>query len=623
MSTGPRGLAPRGPWRVGRVTGPDGASAAVVVDDDGVRTAVAERPARVAQWVARHGRADAAELVAEFDVPADDVPGFAADLADLLRADVLVRAGSGPRCPVRVEPVGAADVGELRRALEGCELLGERELVVLCCDDHAVPGLHDELERRSRDADVLVVRWGGGRCWIGPFVRRGTGHRNSGSCPDCLLEALRRNLNGDAPAEFSAIGAGPALARASVGAVLGVLDGLVSAPVGPWGDRLREIDLRTLDVVDHPVPPCRAQVRELASPGFVGDHVSARTGVMAPLVVRRTVSGRYLAVTSHPVRSRSRGGSWRRATAFGFGTTAEQASISCRGEAVERFSTSWRPTPEAVVAAADDLRGQGSRVDGVHDGRPVEFRPLRNPLDGSTLDWWVPAAAVTFGHPEPAGSRPDSSGCAAGRDVRDAVRRGLAELLERDAVAAWWYGRELRPEVDEELLPDARTYAAELAAHGRRGWFLDLTGRLGIPVVAAVATRWDGTGTTLGFGAASTLAGAAHRAAGELLQVLGCLEFGDDLGVHLPPEWDRERVEDHPYLLPHGRTRAQGGQTATEALSGWIERLSRAGVDVGYLDLTHPRVGVPVVRVVAPGLSSWYRRSRPPVAGQNPFDLPV
>jgi ribosomal protein S12 methylthiotransferase accessory factor YcaO len=41
----------------------------------------------------------------------------------------------------------------------------------------------------------------------------------------------------------------------------------------------------------------------------------------------------------------------------------------------------------------------------------------------------------------------DSNGCAAGNTIEEAVLQGFLELIERDAVAIWWYNRISRPEV--------------------------------------------------------------------------------------------------------------------------------------------------------------------------------
>ncbi|WP_432564899.1 YcaO-like family protein [Kineococcus sp. SYSU DK003] len=645
MSSGPRGLAPRGVWRLLRDPG-----GAFLLDDDTDRVPVGHRSAKVLELLGRRGGGvPTGELVAELGIGDEEVPGFAADLAELVRAGFVTRTAD-TRPSLHVAAVGRTDTGELLRAVAaGFRTVDDpaaADLVVLVCDDHADPRLPDALTDAASRSAVLLVRWGAGRCWIGPVVEPGAGHRLRGTCPGCLLAALRRNAEPDlAGAAHPVVPAGVALQRAAVGAVVGALDGLVPSggaddeELRPlWRSAIRELRLHTFDVVVHPVPPCPREgsgPEEGVQPSTgttdllarIASETSDLTGVLAPPVVRQAASGRFLATTTHPVRARSANGvRWRRATAYGSGRTAEAALTACAGEAVERFSTSWRPDPRAVPTTAGELRRAGFEVvavEGLRDDEPGEFRELRDVLDGRASGRWVPAVATTFGHPDelPAGAaRVDSSGCAAGRTVADAVRRGLAELLERHAVASWWWSSARRPEVVD---PDAGQFDAELARHGRTGWFLDLTTANGVPVVAAVGVDADRRAVTLGFGAATSRAGAVHRAGDELLQLLACLQFGDELGLAGAgtPQFQALRVDDLPHLLPHGRVEAEEGdpQDDLAVLRDWRSRLERDGVDVGYLDLTHPRLQVPVVRVVSSRLRSWRR----PGGSPNPWDLPV
>ncbi|WP_380172836.1 YcaO-like family protein [Kineococcus sp. DHX-1] len=661
MTNGPRGLAPRGPWRVLRDPG-----GSFLLDDDEDRVRVPDRPAHALELLRARGGLATDDLLVGLGVRPEDVPELAGELADLVRSGVLARTPGPLRPSVAVAGVGRSATGELQAVLEagGTRLAPAADdgadLVVLVCDDHADPRLPDRLTELARRSPVLLVRWGAGRCWVGPLIGAGQGHRSAGPCPACLVEALRGNAEPDLAGAAHPVGTGGSTLRsAAVGAVAGAVDGVLEdldgtgtgAVADLWRTGIRELRLRTAEVVVHPVPPCsRTEPRE--GPGDVAadedlarrlqGFVSGLTGFLDRPRVRRSAAGRFLATTTHPFRPPSVGTGVhrRRATAFGAGRTAEAAVTTCLGEAVERSSTAWRPDPDAVVATTTALRSGGSRVvlpgaaagPAWRDDEATEFRRVRAVPDGSWTDAWVPAAAVTFGHPHQwavAAARPDSTGCAAGRSTADAVRRGLAELVERDAVAAWWWARELRPGAAH---PDPDAVAVDLAAHGRRGWFLDLTPGSGIPTAVAVAVLPDGTGTTLGFGTAPTLAEAVVRAGDELLQVLACLEFGDELGLTGAGSaaWQAEHVEDHPHLLPHP-SRAQAVPAVThppggdgDVLAEWSSQLAATGCDVGFVDLTHPRLAVPVVRVVSARLRPWRRPAGGSgQAGVNPWDLPV
>ncbi len=134
-------------------------------------------------------------------------------------------------------------------------------------------------------------------------------------------------------------------------------------------------------------------------------------------------------------------------------------------------------------------------------GEPIEWSPVRSLRTDEVR--WVPAAFVYYGFPG-AGARfcdGDSNGLASGNCVEEAVLQGLLEVVERDAVALWWYNRVLRPRVEIPASGDQwfREVQACHAANGRALWALDLTSDVGLPVRAALSAR-DGREIIFGFG---------------------------------------------------------------------------------------------------------------------------
>ena len=140
---------------------------------------------------------------------------------------------------------------------------------------------------------------------------------------------------------------------------------------------------------------------------------------------------------------------------------------------------------------------------------------------------FLPTAYCYFAYPFP-GQRPYcvacSSGNAAGNTIEEAILQGFFELMERDAVAAWWYSRVRRPAVDLASFdePFIRRIEAVYAARGRELWVLDLTNDLGIPVLAALSRRKDEAPERIlmGFGAHLDPRVALLRAVTELNQML-------------------------------------------------------------------------------------------------------
>jgi ribosomal protein S12 methylthiotransferase accessory factor len=101
------------------------------------------------------------------------------------------------------------------------------------------------------------------------------------------------------------------------------------------------------------------------------------------------------------------------------------------------------------------------------------------------------------------------------------VLHGLLELVERDAVALWWYARARRPAFAWETLGSERLEALiDLIRDRQRGFhLLDLTTDLKIPVFAAVSVKSNGTGLLLGTAASLDPEIAIWKATSELAKI--------------------------------------------------------------------------------------------------------
>jgi ribosomal protein S12 methylthiotransferase accessory factor len=228
----------------------------------------------------------------------------------------------------------------------------------------------------------------------------------------------------------------------------------------------------------------------------------------------------------------------------------------------------------------------------------------------------------------------DPSGSAAGTSLEAAVLQGTLELVERDALAIWWYNRVRRPAIALDAVDDpyVRRLVQWYGERGRALWALDLTTDLGIPAVAGVSRRLDGGAEALllGFGAHLDPGIALTRALLELTQIDAQVARAEQEGRTLAPTlaaWLRDAtLASQPYLEP-----APGPATVPSALTHLAtcdlrediaicqQALARAGIDLLLLDQTRPDIGVPVAKVVAPGL----RHFRPRFAPGRLYDVPL
>ena len=281
---------------------------------------------------------------------------------------------------------------------------------------------------------------------------------------------------------------------------------------------------------------------------------------------------------------------------------------------LEPFSTDQWADRDAINGMGHAHHKVSLKKPGSHT--PLEWVEGRNLLDGS--DVLVP---LDYCYYKPGVPRtyfvPDSNGTAAGSSVEDATRRGLCELLERDAVSRWWYLKEEKQGILLDVDPMGARAEQEMAKRGRWIHLLDLTRKNSpCPVVVAVTGTWD-TSTTggedivPGFGCAPTYAEAARRAIGEAVQ---CCAFGmsvhQRMAVHNndPDAWRgaRWRRSTERWLRPHGYylpTEKTPQKTAREISEG-ISTLTSGQVYV--VELTSE--GLPVVKTIAPGLRHWWPR---------------
>jgi ribosomal protein S12 methylthiotransferase accessory factor len=282
------------------------------------------------------------------------------------------------------------------------------------------------------------------------------------------------------------------------------------------------------------------------------------------------------------------------------------------------------------------------------------FHRVPEPFDErAVLDWtpmWslltgekklLPTSMLYFrpeGAPEQATCRADSNGNAAGTCLEDAIMQGAFELVERDAVAIWWYNRTRQPGVDLESFDDPWIAGVpELYRRlGREVWLLDVTSDLGIPVMAALSRRMDKPAEDImfGFGAHFDPRIAARRALTELGQLLpsvvgakaGCDDY-EAMEPYLISWWRTATVRNQPYLLPDSeqvpRTAASYRHFPARSLDvGPICDIARnAGLDILVLDQTRPDIGMPVVKIVVPGLRHFWPRFAPGRLFQVPFSL--
>lgn len=400
--------------------------------------------------------------------------------------------------------------------------------------------------------------------------------------------------------------------------------------------------------------------------------VSPITGVVTELTAVHRTDGMahvYVAGHNHAFRIErlaSLKQSLRNASS-GKGMSDIQAKVSALCEAIERYSGEYTGTeirttasylalgrdaihPNAVMGYSDQQYAQRA----LWNARQSRFNGVPEPLDDETrIDWspvwslteqrhkFLPTQFLYHAAPATAGchtiyARTCSNGNASGNHLEEAVLQGFLELVERDAVALWWYNRLKKPGVVVESFGEP--YLLDLQAHyqslGREVWALDITTDLGIPAFVALSRRRTGAPEHILMGLGSHLDAriALQRAFAELNQMLGLAYSGGtgELSIHDGETlaWlSQATLVNQPYLTADDHVPPKQRSDFPQRHSGDLledirlcQRIvEQKGMEMLVLEQTRADVGMPVVKVIVPGLRHFWARFAP----GRLYDVPV
>ena len=391
-------------------------------------------------------------------------------------------------------------------------------------------------------------------------------------------------------------------------------------------------------------------------------HISPITGVVSALVRTSEPGSNHSYLAVHNIGKATDLQSLRHNLhnkAAGKGRTESQAKASGFCEAIERYSGLFQ---------GDEVRANYSYSElesAIHPANCLQFSPnqyqhrqvynraysgvdfVPQPFNEEREIDWTPVWSLseqTFKHMSTAlcyykyplsvehqFGGANSNGNAAGNTIEEAILQGFMELVERDAVAIWWYNRLQRPLVDLDSFQDP--YLSELQTYYRQRerefWVLDLTSDLGIPVFAAVSRRTQGKELIVGgYGAHLDPKIAMMRAVTEMNQFLSRVEiqYPHRLEAGLYQWLTDATIADRPYLVPD----SQATSVYTDYAQCWSDDLredvlhcvaiaKEQNLETLVLDQTRPDIGLNVVKVIVPGLRHFLPRFAP----GRLYDVPV
>jgi putative methanogenesis marker protein 1 len=315
----------------------------------------------------------------------------------------------------------------------------------------------------------------------------------------------------------------------------------------------------------------------------------------------------------------------------GKGTTPDEARVSAMMEAIERCSAEVGAR-ELLIESYAAL----SRRDNALDPGTLILPSYVRTVEDLRIPWvegfdlvqqesiFVPANAVF--HPLPpryARSqlfRTNTNGLAGGNELEEAIFHGLAEVIERDAWSLVEITRTPGPMV-MGVEGEIRGLIDKFSAADVSVLVRDITSEIGIPTFAAVSDDTmlqDPTLLTIGMGTHTNAAVAMMRALTEvaqsrLTQIHGAREDTATGGLRriMGYEWMRKQNR-HWFTVTETESYERAIACSVESddflvdLKYMVARLEAAGFErVIVVDLAREELGMPVVRVIVPGLELY------------------
>jgi YcaO-like protein with predicted kinase domain len=236
--------------------------------------------------------------------------------------------------------------------------------------------------------------------------------------------------------------------------------------------------------------------------------------------------------------------------------------------------------------------------------------------------FWVPHELVSadFSYPAAPGAglfQATTNGLASGNHWLEAVLHGIYEAVERDAIALWRGTPEATQDrtaidLDSVDAPVSRTLmqAFRQAGVALRVW--DVSSDIRLPAFMCLAASDDEVEPELGSGCHAEPDVALSRALTEaaqarLTRISGARDDFAEASYRPAARAGRDRAARRwlrgPAMRSFRAAPGCAGATLRHDLDATLRRLNAAGIRyVAWVDLTQEHIGIPVARVIIPGL---------------------
>lgn len=315
----------------------------------------------------------------------------------------------------------------------------------------------------------------------------------------------------------------------------------------------------------------------------------------------------------------------------GKGVTPDQAKASAIMEAMERYSAELRETDTIVCGTLEEMRNAGASY--LEPADMILPARVMNGLEASEIAWtkcydilrgenvWVPACAVFYPY-YPDGDlqlfRFHTNGIAAGNTIEEAILHAMFEVIERDA---WSIAESLNMTKADVIIDSEDSTPGKLLRlfkdAGVEVNLKNLTVDTGVTTIAAssddIRTK-DPEMLSIGLGAHLDPEIAVIRALTEVAQSRTTHKHGLKINAELQKKTRDMGYENikkvNALWYRSNKNKIKLSELKNEATPYVLDdielvlgKIMNAGFDrVVVANLTRPEIGIPVVRVIIPGM---------------------
>ena len=312
----------------------------------------------------------------------------------------------------------------------------------------------------------------------------------------------------------------------------------------------------------------------------------------------------------------------------GKGLTKEEAKVSAIMEAIERYSAEVRGD-NIVRQGVEEFMESHEAVHPMDLILPQHsaFHVMRQSvawvkgweLNGSE-EIWVPASAVF--HPYATKMdlplfRTSTNGLACGNNLEEAILHGLCEVVERNDWSFAEGRRKITSDIEVPSSGPVKELVERFTSKGIEIHLKDLTTDIGVPTIAAAAddtVMQDPTLLNLGIGThlnpeVAAIKALVEAAQSRLTQIHGAREDTVNVLNNRHLGYERMKRINKLWLEPSGALRSLDDLPHLETDDIFDDlQVVRAKINARgmsrtvVVDLTRKEIGIPVVRVIVPGM---------------------